>query len=56
MSFHERFGDLRGRALWVVFGCLVCQLGLGFGYVTAPLLTDITASLDISRSVWSSAG
>jgi len=56
LSFHERFGDLRGRALWVVFGCLVCQLGLGFGYVTAPLLKDITVSLDISRSVWSSAG
>lgn len=34
-------GDLRGRGALVVLGCLVCQLGLGYGYVfpaLAPLL------------------
>lgn len=49
-------GDLRGRAFWVVLACLVCQLGLGFGYATAPLLTDITAALEIPRAVFSTAG
>jgi predicted MFS family arabinose efflux permease len=39
-----------------VVGGLVCQLGLGFGYATAPLLTDITAALDIPRAVFSTAG
>ena len=37
-------------------GCFVCQLGLGFGYATAPLLTDITAALEIPRAVFSTAG
>ena len=53
---RRAFGDLGGRALWVVLGCLICQLGLGFGYATAPLLTDITAALDIPRAVFSTAG
>ena len=35
------FGDLSGRALWVVFGCLVCQIGLGYGYVLGPLAGDM---------------
>ena len=26
---RAELGGLRGRALWIVFGCLVCQLGLG---------------------------
>jgi predicted MFS family arabinose efflux permease len=52
----SRFRDLRGRTLWVLFGCLVCQLGLGFGYLTAPLLKDITADLEIPRAVFSTAG
>jgi predicted MFS family arabinose efflux permease len=39
----------------VVFGCLVCQLGLGLGYVYGPLLEDITTDLGISRAAFSSA-
>ena len=26
---------------WVLLGCLVCQMGLGFGYVFGPLAPDI---------------
>jgi predicted MFS family arabinose efflux permease len=56
VRISERLGDLRGRALWMVFACFVCQLGLGFGYLTAPLLKDITAELEIPRAVFSTAG
>ncbi len=52
---REHLGDLRGRALWIVFGCLVCQLGLGLGYVYGPLLEDITGDLGLSRAAFSSA-
>jgi MFS family permease len=48
-------GDIRGRAVWVVLGCLVCQVGLGYGYVYGPLLKDITADLDWTRAMYSSA-
>jgi cyanate permease len=47
-------GDLRGRALWVVLGCLVCQLGLGFGYAVGPLAGDIIRELGFSRAQFSS--
>jgi MFS family permease len=30
-------GDMRGRAAWVVFGAMVCQLGLAYGFVLSPL-------------------
>jgi predicted MFS family arabinose efflux permease len=48
-------GDLRGPAVRVVLGCLVCQIGLGFGYVFGPLLADITEELGLSRAAFSSA-
>jgi predicted MFS family arabinose efflux permease len=47
------FGDLRGPALWVVLGCLVCQLGLGLGYVFSPLLKPISEELGLSRAAFS---
>lgn len=46
---------MSGRARWVVFGCFICQLALGYGYVFGPLLTDITADLDVSRAAYGSA-
>jgi MFS family permease len=52
---RERFGDLRGRALWVVLGCLVCQLGLGFGYAISPLAPDILAEFGWTRALYASA-
>lgn len=48
-------GDLRGPAAWIVFGCFVCQLALGYGYVFGPLLTDITQDLGLSRAAFSSS-
>ena len=38
-------GDLRGRALWVVLGCFVCQMGLGFGYSFGALAPEMLAEL-----------
>jgi len=48
-------GDLRGRALWVVLGCLVCQLGLGYGYVFGPLARDIIGEFGWTRAEYSAA-
>lgn len=52
---RELLGDLRGRALWVVLGCLVCQMGLGFGYGIGPLAPGMLAELGWSRALLSSA-
>jgi MFS family permease len=49
------FSELRGRTLWVVVGCLACQLALGFGYVYSTLLKSITEDLDLSRAAFASA-
>ena len=48
-------GDLRGPGLWVVLGCLVCQLGLGYGYVFGPLAGDIIGEFGWTRAQYSSA-
>jgi MFS family permease len=42
--------DLRGRALLVVAGCLVCQMGLGYGYAFAPLAPDLLEAFGWSRA------
>ena len=47
--------DLRGRALWVVLGCLVCQMGLGLTYVKSGLSTDLIEALSLSRAQFSGA-
>ena len=52
---RDRLGDLSGRTLWVVLGCLICQLGLGFGYAIAPLAPDILAEFGWTRALYSSA-
>jgi predicted MFS family arabinose efflux permease len=46
-------GDLRGRAAMVVLGCLICQMGLGFGYIFAPLAKDIMAEMGWTRAMYS---
>ncbi len=48
-------GDIRGRAAWVVLGGVVCQLGLGFGYVLGPLAVDILAEFGWTRAELSGA-
>jgi len=47
--------DLRGRALLVVIGCLVCQMGLGYGYVFGPLAKDLLDEFGWSRAQFSAA-
>lgn len=47
--------DLRGRAFWVVVGCLVCQMGLGYGYVFGPLAKDLLDEFGWTRAQYSAA-
>jgi ABC-type phosphate transport system permease subunit len=54
-TLRSRFGDLRGRALLIVFGALLCQMGLGFAYVLSPLAGDIIEEFGWSRTMYSSA-
>jgi MFS family permease len=54
-SFRSPFGDLHGRALLVVLGALLCQMGLGFAYVLSPLAGDIIDEFGWSRTMYSAA-
>ena len=51
----DLFGDLRGRALWVVLGALVCQMGLGYGYLFGPLQDPVRLDLGWTRTEYSTA-
>jgi MFS family permease len=55
VAAREWLGDLRGRALWVVLGCLACQLGLGFGYTVGPLAGSMIEELGFTRAEFSAA-
>ena len=48
-------GDIRGRAALVVVGGLVCQMGLSYGYLFAPLQIAITDDLGWSRTAYATA-
>ena len=52
---NEIVGDMRGRALVVVLGCLICQMGLAFGYLFAGLATDILDEMGWTRGDYSFA-
>ncbi|MEM7412726.1 MAG: MFS transporter [Myxococcota bacterium] len=49
------FAEFRGRAFWVVLGCFVCQMGLGFGYGMTALAPALVEDLGWSRATFSSA-
>ncbi len=51
-----RVNPRRSRALWVLFGCVVCQMGLGFSYVFTTFLKPIVADLGWTRTAFSAAG
>lgn len=51
----DALGDLRGRARWVVFGCLLCQMGLGFGYGVNALAPYVLEEFGWSRALFASA-
>ena len=48
-------GASQWRVFWVVLGCLVCQLGLGYGYVFGPLAPDILGEFGWTRATYSAA-
>ena len=45
----------RRRALGVLLGALICQMGLGYGYTLSALAGDILGELDWSRVTYSGA-
>lgn len=45
----------RRRALGVLLGVLICQMGLGYGYTLSALAGDILTELDWSRVTYSGA-
>src|SRR5262245_20879562 len=47
--------QLGSRRTWALLGCLVCQMGLGWGYALNPLAPDLLAELGWSRALFSSA-
>ena len=51
---RDVLGDIRGRAAWVVFACLICQIGVGFNYGLSPLAPDMLAEFGWSRALFSS--
>lgn len=46
----------RSRAVWVLVGCVVCQMGLGFSYVFTTFLKPIVAEFGWTRTAFSGAG
>jgi len=54
-SWGERLGEFRGRALWVVLGCLICQMGLGLTYIRTGIAVDLVEGLSLTRAQLSSA-
>ena len=52
---RRSFGDVYGPAFFVVLGCFLCQLGLGFGYAVNPLAGDIISEFDWDRANYSEA-
>jgi len=54
-SLRRANADLLGPGGFVVLGALLCQLGLGFGYVVNPLAGDIIAEFDWQRARYSEA-
>lgn len=54
-SLHDRLArsELWGRGLLVVFGCLVCQMGLGLTYVTRGFSADLIEALHLTRAQFS---
>ena len=44
------------RRYWVLFGCLVCQIGLGFSYVFSIFLKPIVEDFGWSRTAFAAVG
>ena len=48
-------GDIRGRAIWVILGCTLCQLGLAYGFVLSPLAGAMIDELGWSHAEYGTA-
>lgn len=55
VSWRDIAGELRGRAFWVLLGCLICQMGLGITYVSRPLAPFVIEDLGLTRTAFSAA-
>jgi sugar phosphate permease len=53
--WQESISELRGQALWVALGCLICQMGLGLTYIRTGLAVDLIEGLSLTRAELSSA-
>lgn len=53
--WRAQFSELKGRAFWVLLGCLLCQMGLGITYVSRPLAPFVIDDLGLTRTAFSSA-
>ena len=47
-------GEITGRSLLLVLGCLACQMGAGYFYATRALAPDVIDDLGWTRTMWSS--
>jgi len=54
-GMRETCGDLLGPTFFVVLGCLICQLGLGFGYTTNAVVADMLEEFSWDRTDFSEA-
>lgn len=54
-SFASARAEFRGRTLWVVIGCLICQMGLGLTYVSRGLSVEIIEALELTRTQFAGA-
>ncbi len=54
-SLASARAEFRGRTLWVVIGCLICQMGLGLTYVSRGLSVEIIEALDLTRTQFAGA-
>jgi MFS family permease len=49
----KRGHRLSPQIIWLVFGCMVCQMGAGFFYASRALAPDVIADLGWTRTMWS---
>ena len=55
VSLRGAFAEFKGRAIWVVLGCLICQMGLGFTYIRTGLSIELVEGLSLTRDEFSTA-
>jgi len=54
-ALREMASEFRGRAIWVTFGCLICQMGLGLTYIRTGIAPDLIEGLNLTRAQLSGA-